>query len=70
MTARELRDFLCGHANDDDVVILARDGEGDTFSPLDECTLGKYSASTSYDGAVDARSAKYGAPCVTLWPTN
>lgn len=44
ITAKKLRKML-ENFNDDDIIILARDGEGNGYAPLAEWSLSKYSPS-------------------------
>jgi len=41
MKVKELKELL-NQCDDEDIVILAKDGEGNEFSPLEELCTGKY----------------------------
>ena len=53
-------------------VVLARDAEGNDFSPLDSWEAGWYTAETTYSGDFEYRDhegpREYNAVC--LWPVN
>lgn len=71
---KQLRDLLA-ERSDDEMVILARGGEGNGFSPLAEVDLGAhYAAETAWSGYVtgsaDEPHDEQGVPAVVLWPTN
>jgi len=53
------------------LVVVARDEEGNGFSPLHEFTLEKYVADSKYSGEIgDAGDGQKGCKAVVLWPTN
>jgi len=58
--------------NPEDVVILAKDVEGNDLSPLDEITENLYEPYLSYSGSVFDRDEDLVdcEPCITLWPIN
>lgn len=86
MTLAELRAQLAAlNLPDGTVVILAKDGEGNGFSPLVEADPGMYLADTTWSGerylTEEQRLAKEepddwfqapddAVPAVFLWPTN
>ena len=65
---------------DDTIVVMAKDGEGNGFSPLYEGTLERYEAESTWSGEVlytndqdddvDGSESEDGVPAVILWPTN
>jgi hypothetical protein len=81
MNVRELREVLVG-LDDDTLVVMSKDGEGNRYSPLDGYTPGElYRAESTYSGelvnnegtAVDDEDWDDGSdavPCVVLWPVN
>lgn len=68
MKVKELRDYLAGYA-DDTPVILAKDAEGNGFSPLEGLSAEYYVENTAYSGELDFYEDA-GVPCVVLWPVN
>jgi hypothetical protein len=86
MTLAELRQQLAAlNLPDDTLVVLAKDGEGNGFSPAVEAIPGMYLAETTWSGehylTEEQRLAEddpdeYSAapddavPAVFLWPTN
>jgi len=84
MTVGELRELLKGF-DADRIVIMAKDGEGNSYSPLYGAWTGKYRAETTWFGDVglegldeELRERGYtesdvmihGVPALILSPTN
>jgi hypothetical protein len=84
MKVKELKELLTKY-NDNDLVILAKDSEGNGFSHLDDIEDGKYKAETTWYGEVGLRNltndlieAGYseedvledGENAIILWPVN
>lgn len=84
MTVKELKAALA-ECDDDDFVILAKDSEGNGYSPLYRVsTDDAYAATTTYAGQSTPRrltpelleqgytkeDIMEGVPCITLWPVN
>jgi hypothetical protein len=71
MTKRELLEML-KDVPDDFIIVLSSDGEGNSFSPLIDFSIGLYEPDTSYSGEFFMDDEKEGAEdnCVVLWPTN
>lgn len=69
MTVRDLRKAL-KKLSGDTLVMLARDEEGNAFSPLADISRGKYSRSRRecVDDSDDWPAPKDAVPVVTLWP--
>lgn len=76
----DLRAALDG-LDDDILVVMSKDGEGNGFSPLAEVeTTNRYVAETTWMGEIFDPNADHdeyynpgpdaGERCVTLWPTN
>lgn len=57
-------------------VIIAKDGEGNSFSPLSDWSIGMYVAESTWSGAIisedDAKDQdrRYKENAVVLWPVN
>lgn len=67
LTVAALRDLLEG-IPDDALVVLAKVGEGNGFSPLHDWTPDvQYLAESEYSGSITGGE---GVRCVVLWPTN
>ncbi len=84
MTVQELIDAL-NEFDRDRVVIVAKDPEGNGYSPLSDLHNAAYEAETTYSGNIGLEeltaediAAGYseedivedGEPCVVLWPIN
>lgn len=54
MTVKELKEIL-NNADDTDLVILSRDGEGNSYSPLCDTQLCTYSEEESWEGQLGLR---------------
>lgn len=66
MTVAELLTLLALMPRDD-LVVMSKDGEGNSFSPLAEICPARYTAETEGSGNVNDTGRE---PCVVLWPTN
>ena len=51
-------------------IILAKDSEGNDFSPLADVRLGSYTALNSYSGEFSDDQIEESNKAVCLWPTN
>lgn len=78
ITVKQLREFLAGEAiPDDTIVVLAKDAEGNDFSPMPDdmgWSLGSYVAYSTwsgefYDGVTHDDPARV-VRALCLWPTN
>lgn len=76
LTVRKLIEDL-QKLNPDQLVVLAKDGEGNDYSPLDSYSTGHYEAHSTWSGDVYGEEdvANGDAPddlpeVVILWPTN
>jgi hypothetical protein len=54
MKVKELKELLNDY-NDEDIVILQKDSEGNSYSPLDDAWEGKYKAETTWYGEAHIR---------------
>jgi len=66
------------------IVVVSRDAEGNSFSPFCDYSLGAYVKDSAWSGEVGLESlteenriagyteedVKKGKPCIVLWPTN
>ena len=74
MNVKELKKQLDG-VEDDRVVILSKDGEGNSFSPLDTLSFANYMSESQWHGDIedveDIESGEQpGQKAIVLWPTN
>lgn len=84
MTVKDLKKQL-EQFSDDDIVVISKDGEGNSFSPLADIDEDMYVADSTWSGEIYPREfdkdyfddrAQYkevkaeAKNCVTLWPTN
>jgi len=84
MTVAELISKLLG-VNPDRVVVMSKDGEGNSYSPLYKTETATYVADTTWEGEIgleeltdDLRKMGFaeedvkenGVPALVLWPTN
>lgn len=72
MTVKELLDIIVD-LKDDTLVVLASDAEGNSFSPLAECSSESYVAETSYSGEIvdqEDDGVTDGVAAIVMWPTN
>lgn len=69
MTVGELMDALDG-LDVEVLVVMAKDGEGNYYSPLAEASHSSYVAETTWSGDLDPEGEGDGEPCLVLWPTN
>jgi len=67
MTVAELREALQNQP-DDAPVILAKDAEGNAFSPLDEAEPSRWVAYNTWSGEVRDLDSGQGVRAVVLWP--
>ena len=70
MTVRTLRMMLEAAERDgqgDRFVVMAKDREGNGFSPLSETSDGRYRADTDWSGELVGDG---GVPALVLWPVN
>jgi hypothetical protein len=58
---------LLGAFSDDAEVVLSKDGEGNSFSPLSDLSRGRYVADTTWCG--EFHGSDEGETCC-LWPVN
>lgn len=71
----KLKEILA-QLNDDDLVVLAKDGEGNGFSPLNDYSVDIYIATSTWSGERHPRTARTRIftdkkqDCITLWPVN
>lgn len=75
MTKEKLIKFLTGLPPETDgyIIVMASDGEGNSFSPLDDIDVGLYIPDTDYGGEVMMGSEiepDEKENCIVLWPTN
>jgi predicted RNA-binding protein with PUA domain len=84
MTVRELIEALKAIPNQDRIVVMSKDGEGNGFSPLADIGEESYAAESTWHGTtgIEALTPELeergfseedvvkGEPCLTLWPTN
>lgn len=77
MTVKELKEVL--NEFDDDVIVVITDGQGNSFSPLAEVTVGHYISENGWSGDfVDEDDSEEdedinledAEPAIALWPTN
>lgn len=64
-TVRELIALL-ENEDQDSLVVMAKDAEGNGFSPFSDITMETYSADTTYSGEIGSG----GDPAAVLWPIN
>lgn len=77
MTVSELKKYL-DNFNDDDIVVMSKDSEGNYFSPLSDVSEGLYDADSTYNGEFycdsnieeDDEWEYEGTNSVCLWPIN
>jgi hypothetical protein len=73
MTVKQLIEAL-KKENQDALVVMSKDGEGNSYSPLHEARATTYKATRAWDGQIDddsKPSKKNGTvAAVVLWPTN
>lgn len=78
LTVKELKELLNEPGIEDDfIVVLAKDGEGNSFSPVSNSeagcyTIGLYVPDTTYSGDFDAdcMNGEFSPNSIVLWPTN
>lgn len=84
MNVKELKELL-EKFNDDDIVIVSKDGEGNGYSPLATAEEVSYEAECTWSGLVGIRELtdehidvgyteedllENGVDAIVLWPTN
>lgn len=78
MKVKELKELL-DQFDDNDIVVLSGDGEGNSYSPLADYSKGMYIADSTWSGDfVDADEIEEdedinlstAVPALLLWPTN
>lgn len=70
MTVKELREFLAEFP-DNALVVMAKDAEGNDYSPLSEAYQGRYVAKNGWSGEFTSEEeATEGETALVLWPTN
>lgn len=71
MTVSELIEVL-SELNQNSIVIIQKDCEGNGYSPLSGCEEGIYIADSDYSGIVvdPDETLEVGVKCVVLWPVN
>ena len=72
MKIKDVLDVL-SKENPDALVILSRDGEGNSFSPLADWSRQGYSSSTPWSGVItgpEDESEGDEVECICLWPTS
>lgn len=67
-TVAQLIAFL-QRCNQDAVIVMSKDAEGNTYSPLRTAGTTYYIAETTYSGEVDDDATDQ-LPVVSLWPVN
>lgn len=73
LTIKQLITKLQAIENQDALVIMSSDSEGNSFGPIADVTEGGYHAETKWSGyVVDEMSEKVEGtvPAVVFWPTN
>lgn len=61
-----------------DIVVMSKDGEGNSYSPLSGLDMAKYVAESTWEGFLldeddedeDEELKESAVPCVVFWPTN
>ncbi len=77
MTVKELRDMLAKE-DDDRIVVMSRDAEGNSYSPLSEFGTCAYCAETTWSGYIDDETIGDGdddtigdgVPALVMYPVN
>ena len=84
MIVKELKEIL-NNADDNDLVVLSRDGEGNSYSPLYDTQLCTYADEESWEGQIGLRELtpelikegyteedllEDGVNAIVLYPTN
>lgn len=74
MTARELAEQLLEHP--DRLVVMAKDAEGNGYSPLEDTWLTRYAPETTWSGETEHPDEPWdddypgAVPAIVLWPVN
>ena len=73
MTVKEIKEILAD-LPDNHEVVLSKDSEGNSFSPLANWSIGRYTPETTwrgeYDENVEGEEKVFEENAVVLWPTN
>jgi hypothetical protein len=69
ITVKELQELLSTF-HPDDVVILAKNSEGSSFSPMEHGDSTFYIPLTTWSGELVEESRNTSIPCVVFWPTH
>ncbi len=69
MTVKELWEILHAYPQDAQIV-LAKDSEGNEYSPLAEHDAGYYRPDNTWSGAVTAKKVRGSKEVLVLWPVN
>lgn len=72
MTVKRLIECLQALGTPERLVVLAKDSEGNGFSPLPEqhsISIGGYQALDRACGELVEEGDSTGTPCIVLWPT-
>lgn len=69
MTKGKLLEIL-KNFDDDVIVIIQKDAEGNGYSPLYNVAELNYTAENSWSGECDDIPSNYSEPCIVLVPTN
>jgi hypothetical protein len=70
MTVKQLIAKLYELNQDDAIVILSADAEGNTFSPASSATTGHYLPNGTYSGECVDEEYPDAVPAIFLYPTN
>ena len=69
MTVKELKEHL-DQFHDDLIVVMSKDAEGNSHSPLSSVDAVQYEADTTWSGEVWPEGAVQGVPALLLSPVN
>lgn len=69
MKVSELIEFLRWEPQDA-LVVMSKDQEGNSYSPLSSGCLGSYEAANTWSGKWDDEPLPEGTAAVCLWPVN
>lgn len=83
MKIKELIEYLQGIEDQDRIVIMSKDGEGNAYSPFcGDHSVGWYEPESTWSGdvhseediqdgfGIDENGNPVGEPCIVLWPIN
>lgn len=68
MTVKDLIAKLYELNQDDSVVIIGSDSEGNSFSPIGDLTVGHYNPETEYSGYPVYEDFKPAIPAIFIYP--